>query len=281
MVKQEQVYNFWYTYGQLYHGGGPQHGYTRTTTADTQAKPNEQQLGGGTRAWEVSIDINKDPQPRDENLNEAEEHCPAAQNDCAGNNQIGTNVVTNDSPRPEDPSRSPIHESNTDQGTSRRHRLRFVTAPVSRSNNNSRQEEQEQTSESTPERLVAEKRKTLDNREALLLRADTQEQRTHDRKYSQVGERPFFTELPSTELVADLSLLHQQNFDTGEALAWIHTLDPWQDQNLHPDIPRVVSLDQDLTQPQPDDHHTPHAVPEHGQDWRLRRATQEETNNVE
>ncbi|KAL3693815.1 hypothetical protein R1sor_007466 [Riccia sorocarpa] len=278
-----------------------------------EVPPEEQQQNpvSATRQEDASIDINREPLPLEEDFDADDELSSAPpHNNPRDSNNLASNSVSDSQPPPQMPSTSLNPATNSARTNERRNRPRFITAPVSRQNHSARQDEPEQASEITPERLVVEKRRILDNREALLLRADAQEQRTRDRRHSHVGERSFFTDLPAREVAADLSLLHQQNIDTGEALAWIHTLDPWQNQNVHPNIPRWDSFHlqpglQPSLMPDPTSVHQggillqgdstnqitaqlqtngPDGQQLHmdrEQDWQLQIATQEDPTNVE
>ncbi|KAL3697957.1 hypothetical protein R1sor_012033 [Riccia sorocarpa] len=135
-------------------------------------------------------------------------------------------------------------------------RPRFVTAPITRQSQKDRGEASMIITQVTPERRAVEKRRTLENREPLHLRAEFMDVRSRNRKQPQTGEHNFLSSFPTGDIDADLSVLIPTNFRTDEAVEWIHRLEPWRGESRRPQIrgwdPFIIQdaeADQGLQQP--------------------------------
>ncbi|KAL3698211.1 hypothetical protein R1sor_012287 [Riccia sorocarpa] len=106
-------------------------------------------------------------------------------------------------------------------------RPRFVTAPVTRQSQKERVEAITIVTQVTPERRAVEKRRILENREPLNLRAEFMDVRSRTRRQPQTGEHNFLISFPTSNVAADLSVLLPTDLRTDEAIEWIHRLEPW------------------------------------------------------
>ncbi|KAL3675612.1 hypothetical protein R1sor_025560 [Riccia sorocarpa] len=116
---------------------------------------------------------------------------------------------------------------------------RFITTPVTRQQSKTNWGQEATNVQVTPERKAVEKRRTLEDRSALLLRATHLEDRSRLRRQSNVGEGIYLENMPRTEVAVNLDILNGNVISTSEALAWIHRLDPWNapDPNFNPPPP--------------------------------------------
>ncbi|KAL3681273.1 hypothetical protein R1sor_024229 [Riccia sorocarpa] len=116
---------------------------------------------------------------------------------------------------------------------------RFITAPVTRQQSKTNWGQEVANVQIKPERKAVEKRRTLEDRSALLLRAAHLEDRSRSRRQSSVGEGTYLENMQRTEVAVNLDILNGNVISTSEALAWIHRLDPWNapDPNFNPPPP--------------------------------------------
>ncbi|KAL3676755.1 hypothetical protein R1sor_026703 [Riccia sorocarpa] len=84
----------------------------------------------------------------------------------------------------------------------------------------------------TPERRAVEKRRTLENREPLNLRAEFMDVRSRTRRHPQTGELNFLASFPTTNVGADLSVLIPADLRADEANEWMHRLEPWRGEAI-------------------------------------------------
>ncbi|KAL3690558.1 hypothetical protein R1sor_016867 [Riccia sorocarpa] len=114
---------------------------------------------------------------------------------------------------------------------------RFVMAPVTRQQSKTTCGCEAENVQVTPERKAVEKRRTLEDRSALLLRAANLEDRSRARRQSNVGEGNYLENIPRKEVADNLDILNGNVISTNEALAWIHRLDPWNVPNPNDEPP--------------------------------------------